>query len=132
MPAETNLDHLLQTMQPVLQPGEYVFCTLLPGTPVAADLEPIGTFREAEGLTLILTAAKAAAAGLDSIYPCRLITLNVHSSLEAVGFLARITTYLAAHGLSVNPVSGYFHDHLFIPASRADETLALLEQLRQG
>jgi hypothetical protein len=131
MPAETNLDRLLQTMQPTLHSDEYVFCTLLPGTPVAAGLEPIGTFREAEGLTLILTSAKAAAAGLDSIYPCRLITLNVHSSLEAVGFLARITTHLAAHKLSVNPVSGYFHDHLFVPADRAEEALTLLEQLRQ-
>jgi uncharacterized protein len=130
MPAETNLDRLLETMQPVLQPGEYRFCTLSPGAAVPPGLNPIGTFREAEGLTLILTAAAAAAAALPAIFPCRLITLQVHSSLEAVGFLARISTHLAAHGLPVNPVAGYFHDHLFMPADRAEEALRLLEGLR--
>jgi hypothetical protein len=33
---------------------------------------------------------------------------------------------LAAAGIGVNPVSAYFHDHLFVPAERADETLSLL------
>ena len=131
MSAETNLDCLLQTMQPVLQPEEYVFCTLPSDTPVPTNLEPVGTFSESEGLTLIVTAAQATAAGLDGIYPCRMITLNVHSSLEAVGFLARITTHLAAHGLSVNPVSGYFHDHLFVPTERAAEAMRLLLELKQ-
>ena len=31
--------------------------------------------------------------------------------------------------MGVNPVSAYFHDHLFVPADRADEAVALLEQL---
>ena len=58
-----------------------------------------------------------------------MITLNVHSSLDAVGFLAAITTRLATAGMGVNPVSGYFHDHLFVPADRADEAMAILEAL---
>ncbi|WP_375418872.1 ACT domain-containing protein [uncultured Hymenobacter sp.] len=129
MPAETNLDRLLQTMQPVLRPDEYVFVTLPPGAPAPVGTNPLGTFREAEGLTLIITAAEAAAAGLSGAYLCRLITLQVHSSLEAVGFLARISTRLAAHGLPVNAVAGYYHDHLFVPTGRAEEALALLEEL---
>ena len=129
-PGQTNLDVLISTMQPVLQGPEYVFCTLPPGQPQPPLLAPVATFREAEGLTLIVTAAEAAQASLTAIYPCRWITLNVHSSLEAVGFLARITTHLATHGISVNPVSGYFHDHLFVPAARAEEALRLLEKMR--
>ena len=58
-----------------------------------------------------------------------MITLNVHSSLEAVGFLAAITARLAAAGMGVNPVSAYFHDHLFVPADRVDEAMAILEGL---
>ncbi len=58
-----------------------------------------------------------------------MITLNIHSSLDAVGFLAAITTRLAAAGMGVNPVSGYFHDHLFVPADRADEAMTVLEGL---
>jgi hypothetical protein len=58
-----------------------------------------------------------------------MVTLNIHSSLEAVGFLAAITTRLAAAGMGVNPVSAFYHDHLFVPADRAEEALDLLRQL---
>nr|WP_281404536.1 ACT domain-containing protein [Pyxidicoccus fallax] len=53
--------------------------------------------------------------------------MSVHSSLEAVGFIAAVSTRLAAHGIGVNPVAAYFHDHLFVPSARATEALALLE-----
>ena len=60
-----------------------------------------------------------------------MITLNVHSSLDAVGFLAAVTARLTTADMGVNPVSGYFHDHLFVPADRADEAMALLRALAQ-
>ena len=132
MPAETDLDRLLATMRPELLPDEYVFCTLPPGAPVPAGLNPVGTFCEVEGLTLIVQATEAAAAALPAIFPCRLITLRVHSSLAAVGFLARISTLFAAHGLPANVVAGYYHDHLFVPTARAEEALALLAALGAG
>lgn len=128
-PGETNLAALLCTMEPVLHPEVYVFCTVPPGH-LLSQLTPVATFREAEGLTLIVTAAEAAQAGVAAVYPCRWITLAVHSSLEAVGFLARITGQLAAHGISVNSVSGYYHDHLFVPAERAEQVMQLLHELR--
>ena len=58
-----------------------------------------------------------------------MITLTVHSALDAVGFLAAVTARLAAAGIGANPVSAFFHDHLFVPAARADEALALLRSL---
>jgi hypothetical protein len=58
-----------------------------------------------------------------------MITLQIHSSLEAVGFLAEITPPLAAAGMGVNPVSGYFHDHLFVPEGRAEEAVRILKEL---
>ena len=127
---ETDLDILLRSMQPVLHPDEYVFCTLPPGQPLPPLLAPVATFREAEGLTCIVLTTEAAWAGLVGVYPCRWVTLTVHSSLEAVGFQARITAHLAAQGISVNPVSGYYHDHLFVPAGRVEDVLRLLDELR--
>lgn len=129
MIGERNLEQLLQSMQPVLLVEEYVFCTVPTGQLLPPDLAPMGTFREAEGLTLILTRAQAEQAALAFSFPCRLITLNVHSSLAAVGFLARITAQLARHGISVNAVSAFYHDHLFVPTARAEEALALLHEL---
>ena len=129
MPGETNLQKLLGSMSPELLPGIFVFATLPPGTPMPAGINPVMIFRESEGDTLILLEEEARAADLLAVFPSRMITLNVHSSLDAVGFLAAITTRLATAGMGVNPVSGYFHDHLFVPADRADEAMAILEAL---
>lgn len=127
---ETNLDKLIGAMQPQLHDSVYVFATV----PVDFDwhsLNPVMVFKEAEGLSLILSQDEAAVAGIKSEFPCRMITLNIHSSLDAVGFLARITTSLATLDMGVNPVSGFYHDHLFVPVDRADEAMeALLAMTR--
>lgn len=129
MPGETDLSELLTSMRLSISPETYVFATLPPGTTVPGDLNPVMTFREREGMTLIVTEDAAHAAGLASIFPSRMITLDVHSSLEAVGFIAVIATVLAKAGIGVNPVAGYFHDHLFVPADRAQEAMGVLEAL---
>lgn len=128
MTGETDLSALLAGMRPVLQPGVFVFATV--GYEVPLDgLDPLMIFREGEGRTLILRTEDAAAAGIPSTFPSRMITLEVHSSLDAVGFLAAITARLAAAGIGVNPVSAYFHDHLLVPEARAEEAMGLLESL---
>jgi hypothetical protein len=128
MAGETNLDVLLKSMRPVLKDGEYVFCTLPhPASPDLNALSPMGLFHEDEGLTLILRRERADSVGLAYAGTFRLVTLSVHSSLDAVGFIAAVSTRLAAHGIGVNPVAAYFHDHLFIPSARAMDAMALLE-----
>jgi hypothetical protein len=129
MAGERDLTALLQNMKPELRPGIFVFCTLAPGAPVPATVDPLLTFREREGTTLVVSREEAEAAGLACVFPSRLITLTVHSALDAVGFLAAITARLAAAGISVNAVSAFHHDHLFVPADRADEAMALLQDM---
>ncbi|HSM82888.1 MAG TPA: ACT domain-containing protein [Nodosilinea sp.] len=129
MPGETNLSQLLTTMRPLRQPEEYVFCCLPPQANCPPDLTPVGQFREAEGLTLMLPRPQADGAGLPYTAVFAMITLTVHSSLEAVGFLAAIAAQLARHGISVNPVSAVYHDHLFVPVAQAERALALLQEL---
>jgi hypothetical protein len=115
MNGETNLNTLLATMQPTLHELPYVFCSLDRDTYKKLPFDPLGTFREQEGVTIIATHEQASENGLafDMIWAC--VTLSVHSSLSAVGFLAAITSRLARAGVSVNPVSGFYHDHLFVP-----------------
>lgn len=122
MSGETDLDRLLAGMRPVLDPETYVFVT----TPAPPDMPALMRFEEEEGTTLILTRTAAEAAGLPHEFPCRRITLTVHSALEAVGFIARVATRLAAEGMGVNPVAGFHHDHLFVPADRAADAMAAL------
>jgi uncharacterized protein len=130
MAGETNLKILLQSMQPVLCEGEYVFCSINHQDSRYSSLNPICLFREDEGVTVILDREQADAGAMTYTSVFCMITLSVHSSLEAVGFLAAIASKLAEYGISVNPISAYYHDHLFIPASRAQEAMELLQSFQ--
>jgi hypothetical protein len=120
---ETDLAALIRSMEPALHEDEFVFCTVA----VAPEgIDAIATFREREGLTVICRRAEAERLGLTAAFRSRLITMNVHSSLEAVGFLAAVTTELARHGIGVNVVSAFYHDHLFIASDQAERAMAIL------
>ena len=43
--------------------------------------------------------------------------------------MAAVATALAAKDIPVNPVAGYYHDHLFVPEARADEAMQILKSL---
>ncbi|KJZ74723.1 hypothetical protein HIM_05840 [Hirsutella minnesotensis 3608] len=126
---ETCLSKLLRNMTPSLDPATHVFATL----PATANLPPLSEvrmlFREAEGVTVIVGLEYATAHDMDYSFPCKMITLNVNSSLEAVGFMAAIASRLAARGMGVNPVSGFYHDHLFVPLGREAEAMEVLTSL---
>src|SRR6478752_3181431 len=122
MAGEDNLGTLLATMEPVLRDGMFVFATVA-GPDIPTGLAPIGSFREDEGLTLILSAEEAARAGLAGSKPMRQITLTVHSSLDAVGLTAAFATELTRHGISANVVAGYFHDHIFVAEKDAERAV---------
>jgi hypothetical protein len=129
MSGETDLNTLLATMSPELRGGTYMFVTVPLDTAVSTKLNAVMSFREDEGLTMIVPDKAVLAAGITGVFPCRMITLEVHSALDAVGFLATVTTHLAAAGIGVNPVSAFFHDHLFVPAERAEEAVGILRRL---
>ena len=122
----TNLNQLLRSMQPKLVSGKFVFCTV---TEIPPQIKPKLIFQEEEGVTLILAkeVADKNKFSYDKIWS--LITLNVNSDLTAVGFLAAITPTLAKAGIGVNVVSAYYHDHLFVPEEKAEETLRILKEL---
>ncbi|WMI98713.1 ACT domain-containing protein [Pseudomonas chlororaphis subsp. aurantiaca] len=131
MAGETSLDTLLRSMSPQLNPGDYVFCsiadrTLLEGTDV------LGSFREQEGLTVILERQQAERLGLGFDYVAAWITLNVHSALEAVGLTAAFASALGKAGISCNVIAGYYHDHLFVGKADAERAMHVLRQLAAG
>jgi hypothetical protein len=55
-----------------------------------------------------------------------MITLNVHSSLEAIGLTAAVAGRLALHGISANVVAAYYHDHIFVPTADAERAVVVL------
>jgi hypothetical protein len=129
MHGETHLATLLRTMQPHLDERHFVFCSIAPVTYEQIETTPLCIFREKEGVTLILERQQADNVRLPYTHLWSLITLTVHSDLTAVGFLAAITHKLASAGISVNAVSAYYHDYLFIPVDDRDRAMALLKEL---
>ena len=130
MAGETDLSKMLATLQPHLRDEEYVFCTMGNGRyGDHPELEPIASFLETEGLTLVIPKSRADEQGMayEGVFRC--ITLSVHSSLAAVGLTAVVATQLAAHHISANVIAAYYHDHIFVPAPHADAALAALHAL---
>ncbi|KAJ5671837.1 hypothetical protein N7507_000964 [Penicillium longicatenatum] len=134
MSGEENLSILLSTMQPDLDPQTYVFVTTT--QPLASlpldTLDPQLIAQETEGTTIVTTEALAASHGFkETVFPCRKISLRIHSSLEAVGLIAAITDRLKDHKISTNVVSGFFHDHIYVPAGRAEDAMKVLGDLAE-
>lgn len=134
MSGETNLDKLLANMSPELIEGEYVFCTFAENNyGDHKELNPIASFQESEGLTLVIPKEQADAHNIDYQSSYRGITLQVHSSLEAVGLTAAFAKQLSQHGISANVIAGYYHDHIFVQTKDASNALeALTELTRQN
>lgn len=130
MAGETDLEKLLQGMQPELNEGEYVFCTV-DSFESAAVLNPVCIFQEKEAVTVILPKQQADDASLPYSVICAWITLTVHSSLEAVGLTAAVSKALTDANISCNVVAAYYHDHIFVPVKDATRALAVLTQLTQ-
>ncbi len=124
-----NLSHLLREMKPELQAGTYLFCNLA-GDRVPEGVVALATFREAEGLTLVLLAEEAERHGIPGTFEAAWITLTVHSDLAAVGFLAAVATALAGDGIPCNAIAAFHHDHLFVPVAMAERAMAVLERLQ--
>ncbi len=120
---QRSLDVLRREMNPLLHEGEFVFCSAT--KPVT---DAIATFREEEGLTVVIERCRADELELPYSYVAAWITLMVHSSLEAIGFLAAVTNRLTAAGISCNVFSAVMHDHLFVPYERRHEAMRLLRQ----
>lgn len=130
-PGELSLSTLLASMEPTLHPETFVFVTLTHDFSLPPGIYIQMLFQESEGPTIITTMESARKHGLTFTFPSRMITLSVHSSLEAVGFMAAITARLAKENIGVNPVSGYHHDHLFVPLQTGENCLRMLKTMSE-
>lgn len=124
-----DLATLLEKLQPVLAPEEYVFCTVDGELKNYLGLNPLATFVETEGLTLVLTKVQAQSLGACTDSMFKRITLLVYSSLEAVGLTAVVASALAKEGISANMIAAYHHDHVFVPVDKENQAMQILIKL---
>lgn len=129
---ETSLSVLLKSMMPILNEGEYVFTTLptekLESLKIPRS-DTICEFKESEGVTIVMEKSKAANYSLKFESTFAWITLEIHSSLDAVGLTAAFSNELANAGLSCNVIAGYYHDHIFVGVKHGPSAIKILKEL---
>ena len=125
---ETNLEALIRNMEPELHEGTYVFASItniesIPRTMTICEV------KEKEGVTVVVSKEDAEQLGLPIDFIASWITLNIHSSLEAVGLTAAFATALGKNNISCNVIAGYYHDHIFVDQKDADKAMKVLWEM---
>lgn len=123
---------MLAGMKPTLKEGRYYFCTTNDVDVVTSlSSRSLATFREDEGVALVLEESDAKRHGFSLAMPMARIVLEVFSALDGVGLTAGVATALADHGIPCNMIAAYYHDNVFVPegmAQRAIEILSLVQR----
>ena len=130
MPGQTDLKKILESIDPYLVDDSFIFMTTDQSlSSISNALNPIASFMENEGLSLVITQATADknAITYDSVFSC--ISLGVHSSLESYGLISTISRELTQNNISTNVFSGYYHDHIFVQSEKADKALEIISKI---
>ncbi|WP_339652744.1 ACT domain-containing protein [uncultured Maribacter sp.] len=125
MAGEIKLNKLLKGLKPSLNVGSYVFISLNDITKLSRE-DILFEFKEAEGITIILSKEKADNYNLDYDFVASWITLTIHSALNAVGLTAAVSTALTKHNISCNVVAAYYHDHIFVSIKDTEKAMEVL------
>ena len=125
---ESDLLTLIAQMSPSLDDQIWAFVSVDEVSGEYLAEHALATFREIEGTTLIVPWERAEEFDVSS-EPMARITLNIHSSLEAVGLTAAVSQALASEAISANVVAGFYRDHIFVPQTAGERAVACLTLL---
>ena len=131
MSGEKDLTALLAGLNPKLNPGKFVFASVENTLGISRE-KTVFEFKEQEGVTVVLSQEQADNYGLRYEFIASWITLEVHSSLEAIGLTASFAGALTEAGISCNVVAGFYHDHIFVPGKDATRAMEVLHALKDA
>jgi hypothetical protein len=125
---ETDLKKMLSTLS-VQRRDDAVTLVSIEG-PIELGNGIEALMMESEGTTVVATLDEAGRRGWPIDFEAAWLTVEAHTSLEAVGLTAAMSKVLTERGIPCNVLAGYYHDHLLVPIERADEAVEVLESLR--
>ncbi len=129
MTGEMDVRLMLSTLTVSRRPEIYTMVSLADaGIAIGDGVEAL--ISEAEGTTAVMTQHAAERLGASGDFEACWLTLDVHSSLEAVGLTAAVAEALADDDIPCNVLAGFHHDHLLVPVDKADRALECLAELR--
>lgn len=126
----SDLARLLQTIEPVQNPGVYAFTTLPAGSAIDPEIV-VAYIREAQGCSAVIVEETAIRMGLPVLFRAAWLTLTVDSDLQAIGLTAAFSAVLANAGISCNVIAGARHDHIFVRYEKAAAAMAALRELQR-
>jgi len=129
MAGETDLQAMLAGLTVSRRPGTFTVATVDGAVPLGDGVHAV--LAENEGTTVVATVGAAAERGWTVEFRAAWLTLDVHSSLEAVGLTAAVATALSEVGIACNVLAGFHHDHLLVPVDRADDAVARLTPVQE-
>ncbi|MCL2757906.1 MAG: ACT domain-containing protein [Alphaproteobacteria bacterium] len=114
-------------LSPILH--EEAFAFVAADSDMAAQFLPdaICVFKEAEGITLVISESVAKKHGLAYEFRAAWITLSAETSLNALGITSTFSKVLADNGISCNVFAPIHHDHIFVPFEKGAEAVQLLD-----
>lgn len=132
---ETDLTTILNSLTVGRRPGEYHVVTIsgaeAEGLRIGSGIEALIREPEAFGetVTVVCDADTIEHHGWSSAFAAAWLTIEVQTSLEAVGLMAVLANTLAAAGIPCNVLAGFHHDHILVPVAQADRAVACLESI---
>lgn len=126
---ETDLERMLAELRVTIRDDVYCMVSLAsPDDELRASAAAM--ISEEEAVTLVITTREAESRALPYDFAAAWLTLEVHSSLHAVGLTAAIARMLTDEGIPCNVLAGFYHDHLLVPADQGRRVKTILESGR--
>ena len=132
MSGETDLAILLRSMKPILHDEPYGIVASTSDVKPEYATEMFAVIREQEAMTLVATQSQLQHAGYDARDQWARISLEIHSSLSAVGLTAAFAAKLGSKNISANVIAGFYHDHIFVQWSERHNAVQALQELSQS
>lgn len=127
MAGETDLKYILATLTVSRRPGVFTMVSIPNPVPLGDGVEMV--LSETEGTTVVATLDAARRRGWAHDFQGAWLTIDVHSSLEAVGLTRAMAAVLGDANIACNVLAGFYHDHILVPVDRVDEAIAQLTSL---